>query len=343
MKKLLNTLFITKPNTFLLLENETVLVKENNQILLRVPLLNLESIIHFGYLGASQHLMAECVKRNITLSFLNEYGKFLATVIGESKGNVILRKEQYRISDDEMRSCSLAKNFIIGKLHNSKWVIERAIRDHSLVVNIENLKEVSNQISNDIKDCLICDNLLNLRAIEGNAAQGYFKVFDELILKNKQYFKFNKRTRRPPTNAVNAMLSFAYVLLSADCRSALETVGLDAYVGFLHRDRPGRASLALDLMEELRSVCADRFVLSTINRGEVLPDDFEVMESGAVNLKDNARKKFLSSWQTRKKTIIMHPYLKEKIEWGLVPYVQALLLARTIRGDLDEYPPFLWK
>lgn len=343
MKKLLNTLFITRPNTFLLLENETVLVKENNQILLRVPLLNLESIIHFGYLGASQHLMAECVKRNITLSFLNEYGKFLATVIGESKGNVILRKEQYRISDNEIRSCNLAKNFIIGKLHNSKWVIERAIRDHSLVVNIKALKEVSNQISNGIKDCLICDNLLNLRAIEGNAAQGYFKVFDELILKNKQYFKFNKRTRRPPTDAVNAMLSFAYVLLSADCRSALETVGLDAYVGFLHRDRPGRASLALDLMEELRSVCADRFVLSIINRGEVLPNDFEVMESGAVNLKDNARKKFLNSWQTRKKTIIMHPYLKEKIEWGLVPYVQSLLLARTLREDLDEYPPFLWK
>ncbi|HRR89169.1 MAG TPA: type I-C CRISPR-associated endonuclease Cas1c [Eubacteriales bacterium] len=343
MKKLLNVLYVVRPDAYLALENESVLIKENTEIVLRVPLHNLQGIVHFGYTGASPALMAECAKRNIALTFLTENGKFLATIIGESKGNVVLRKEQYRISDSEERSALVARNFIFGKLHNAKWGLERAVRDHFEVVDVAALKEASAQISSAMRETLRCDNLEILRAIEGNAAQGYFRVFNELILKNKDYFIFVNRNKRPPTDAVNALLSFAYVLLAADCRNALEVVGLDAYVGFLHRDRPGRASLALDIMEELRCVFADRFVLSLINRGEVNASHFLVSESGAVTLSDDARKSFLNSWQNKKREVITHPYIQEKIEWGLVPHVQALLLARMIRGDLEEYPPFLWK
>ncbi|MDR3292491.1 MAG: type I-C CRISPR-associated endonuclease Cas1c [Clostridiales bacterium] len=344
MKKLLNTLYVTKPETFLALENETVLVKENDEILLRVPLLNLEGIVHFGYtIGASPALMAECTKRNIALTFLTENGKFLASIIGESKGNVTLRKEQYRISDDTQRNCVYARIFVFGKLHNAKWVLERATRDYELRIDTEAVKKESAQISEAMKQTLDCTDVDYLRAIEGNAAQSYFRVFNELILQNKEFFKFDGRNRRPPTDPINALLSFAYVLLAADCRHALETVGLDAFVGFMHKDRPGRASLALDLMEELRAPFADRFVLSLINRQEINPKDFRITESGAVLLTDDAKKKFLSAWQNKKKEVITHPFLEEKIEWGIVPHAQALLLARTIRGDLEAYPVFLWK
>lgn len=205
------------------------------------------------------------------------------------------------------------------------------------------MKKQCGFIREQLKRILTIDNRENLRAAEGNAAHHYFSAFDELILQNKELFAFTNRNRRPPTDPVNAMLSFAYTLLAGECRHALEVVGLDSYVGFLHADRPGRASLALDLMEELRPHFADRFVLSLINRREVAETDFEFQSSGAVYLSDQARKKFLSSWQSRKKQEVMHPFLKEKAEWGLVPYCQALLLARTIRGDLESYPPFLWK
>ncbi len=344
MKKLLNTLYITKPDTFLALENEAVMVKEKGETILRVPLLNIESIIRFGYdIGCSPALIAECARRNILITFLTENGKFLGSIIGVSKGNVILRKEQYRISDDEERSCTYARNFIFGKLHNAKWVLERATRDHELRVDVEAIKKSTTRITGLMKETLECTNLKVLRALEGNAAHCYYNVFNELILQNTDFFAFNKRNRRPPTDPINALLSFSYVLLAADCRHALEGVGLDAFVGFLHRDRPGRASLGLDLMEELRPIVADRFVLSLINRQEITQKDFRFSESGAVLLSDDARKKFLAAWQTRKKDIITHPFLEEKVEWGIVPHVQALLLTRTIRKDLDSYPVFLWK
>lgn len=342
MKKLLNVLFVTQADTNVHLENDTVCVKKDAELLLRVPLLNLEQIVLFNYFGATPQLLGECAKRNITVSFLSEYGNYQGTFIGESGGNVLLRREQYRIADDK-RSLQYAKNFIFGKLHNQKWVVERGIRDYSLRINAELLKKQSELISEQLKQVLDIDNADTLRACEGNAAHCYFSVFDELILQNKDFFKFTNRNRRPPTNAVNAMLSFAYTLLTNECRHALEVVGLDSYVGFLHTDRPGRASLALDLMEELRPHFADRFVFSLINRNEVTATDFEFQSSGAVYLTKEARKRFLSAWQNRKKEEIKHPFLNEKIEWGLVPYCQALLLARTIRGDLDGYPPFLWK
>jgi len=343
MKKLLNILFVTLSDVMVNLENENVCVKRDGEILLRVPLLNLEGLVLFNYFGATPKLMGECAKRNITISFLSEYGKFIGSFYGETKGNVILRKEQYRISDDSDRSLSYARNFVFGKLHNQKWVLERGIRDYALRVNDELLKKESIQITDNMKKALDCGNIDVLRAIEGNSAHSYFKAFDELILKNKEDFAFKSRNRRPPTDPINALLSFAYTLLSSECRHALESSGLDSYVGFMHTDRPGRASLALDLMEELRSHFADRFVLSLINRGEIVPTDFETQESGAVLMTESARKNFLSAWQQRKKEKITHPFLKEKVEWGLVPHLQALLLSRTVRGDLEEYPPFLWK
>ena len=343
MKKLLNVLYVTLPDVFVCLENENVCIKNKKEVLLKVPLLNLESIICFNYFGVTPQLMGECAKRNITISFLNEYGKFLGSFYGQTKGNVLLRKQQYRISDDKSKSINYARNFIFGKLHNQKWVIERTIRDHSLRVDEQRLKASSLQITENMKQVLNCGEIIELRAIEGNTAQSYFKVFDEMILQNKDDFVFVNRNRRPPTDKINALLSLAYTLLANECRHALECVGLDSYVGFMHTDRPGRASLSLDLMEELRPQFADRFVLSLINRKEIMPDDFETQQSGAVILKNEARKKFFIASQQRKKEDITHPFLNEKINWGLVPYVQALLLMRTIRNDFEEYPCFLWK
>lgn len=342
MRKMLNVLFITQPDVSVTLESENVCVKNEGKIIARVPLLNLEQIVLFNYFGATPQLLGECVKRKISVSFLNEYGTYYGTFHGESSGNVLLRREQYRIADDA-RALDYAKHFIFGKLHNQKWVIERGIRDHALRLDADQLKKHSVFIDGQLKKILYLENDESLRAAEGNAAHQYFEAFDELILQNKDFFRFTNRNRRPPTDAINAMLSFAYTLLASECRRALEAVGLDAYVGFLHTDRPGRASLALDLMEELRPHYADRFVLNLINRNEINEADFEFQSSGAVYLSDKSRKKFLSSWQGRKKEEITHPFLKEKIEWGLVPYCQALLLARAIRGDLDGYPPFLWK
>lgn len=343
MRKLLNTLYVNNPKCFLSLEYDNVIAKIDDQVLLKVPLINLESIFTCGYKGASTQLMFACAENGITLSFLSESGRYLGSFVGESRGNILLRKEQYRISDDIKRSCSIAKNFIFGKLYNARWVLERATRDYPLRVNVERLKYACSNINGIAKEVLDCSDLDRLRVLEGTAAQYYFAEFNELILQNKVDFYFINRNRRPPMDPLNALLSLAYTLLVHDCRGACEAVGLDAYCGFLHRDRPGRASLALDLMEELRAPIADRFVLSLINRKEITGKDFETSGSGAVGLTESGRKIFFGAWQQHKKQVITHPYLKEKIEWGLVPYSQALLLSRLIRGDLDEYPPFLWK
>ncbi|MCL1989572.1 MAG: type I-C CRISPR-associated endonuclease Cas1c [Defluviitaleaceae bacterium] len=343
MRKLLNTLFITQPDIYLSLDGDNVVVLQNDTKLGRVPLHNLESIVTFGYTGASPALMGYCAKRHISIVFLKPNGRFLARVIGESNGNVVLRKKQYRVSDDLTASCHVARNFIIGKVYNSKWILERTVRDHGLRIDVAKFKEVSNHLSEVIKAVRVCDDLEVLRGLEGQAAFSYYQIFDHMILQQKEDFYFHNRSRRPPLDHVNAMLSFAYTLLANDVAAALEGVGIDAYVGFLHRERPGRVSLALDVMEELRSVLADRFVLSLINKKIMQKHDFVKKENGAVMMTDEARKAFLSAWQTRKQEQLTHPYLKEKIPWGLVPHVQALLLARYLRGDLDEYPPFLWK
>lgn len=343
MRKLLNTLFITQPKTYLSLDGENVVLLKEDKKIGRIPLHNLEAIVTFGYMGASPALMGNCMKKNISITFLTRAGKLLARVTGKSRGNVILRKNQYRLSDCENKSALIARNFILGKIYNNKWVLERTTRDHALRIDVDKFKRISNHLSNIMDEIRKCEDLESLRGWEGQAAISYNSVFDQMILRQKEDFYFHSRTRRPPLDNVNAMLSFAYTLLANEVASALESVGLDAYVGFLHRDRPGRYSLALDLMEELRGVYADRFVLSLINNRVLNKDYFVKKESGAIIMTEEGRKEFLSSWHNKKQEKITHPFLRERISWGLVPYAQSLLLARYLRGDLDEYPPFLWK
>lgn len=263
--------------------------------------------------------------------------------MGKSYGNVLLRKQQYLISSDHEKSIPYVRNMITGKIFNCRWSMERTLRDHGERVDYEKLKQISLELNEGIKKIQECTDLNTLRGIEGQLASRYFSIFDELIINQKVTFHFAGRNRRLPLDNVNALMSFAYTILGGDCANALESNGLDSYVGFMHTDRPGRTSLALDLMEELRGIMADRFVLTLINMKVIKPECFERQQDGAVWLNDIGRKQFFKSWQERKKEVFMHPYLKEKVEWGLVPHIQALLLARTIRGDLEEYPPFLWK
>ncbi len=343
MRKLGNTLYILSPDAYLSLDGENIVVQKGKEEIRRLPLHNLDGVVAFGYTGASPGLMGACADRGIALTFLTMHGHFLARVCGRELGNVVLRKEQYRVSDDAEKSAAVAKEILTGKLFNSRWVIERAARDYALRLDAEKLKQASRRIAESLKKLREAHTLEELRGIEGEAATEYFSVFDDLILQQKEHFVFRNRNRRPPTDNVNALLSFVYTLLGHDIASALETVGLDPYVGFLHRDRPGRISLALDLMEELRAVAADRFVLTMINTRQITEKGFVRKENGAVLMDDDTRKTILTAWQKKKQEEIRHPMLDEKMEWGLVPYSQALLLARYLRGDLDAYPPFLWK
>lgn len=343
MRKLNNTLYVTSPDRYLSLEGETVVVLEKSEKVGQYPLHNLEGIVTFGYTGASPGLMAACARRQIALTFLDPHGHYLGTVNGETRGNVLLRREQYRRADTDAGCVPFARSFLTGKLFNARWVLERTLRDHRERVDAGRLTAASGALWNSLKALDTAATTEALRGIEGEAAAQYFSVFDDLILQQKDSFYFRGRNRRPPTDKVNALLSFVYVLLARECASALESVGLDPYVGFLHTDRPGRASLAMDLLEELRAPVADRFVLGLINLRQVSDKGFERQDSGAVYLTDAQRKAVLTAWQAHKQEVITHPYLGEKVEWGLIPFSQALLLARTLRGDLDAYPPFLWK
>ncbi len=343
VRKLLNTLYIMTESCYLTLDGENIVIQDEGKTLGRFPLHTLENIICFTYKGASPALMGACADRKIGISFFSPRGKFLARVVGKEYGNVLLRKEQYRISDNDNRSLGYAKNMIMGKVFNSRWSIERTLRDHAYRVDAEKLKQMSNVLYDTLTKIENTLRLDELRGVEGKAAEQYFSVFNDMVLNQKEDFEFTTRNRRPPLDNINAILSFAYTVLAGDCANALSSVGLDPYVGFMHGDRPGRTSLALDLMEELRPVLADRFVLTLINTKAIQAVHFEKQKDNAVLLNDDGRKVFFNAWQNHKKETITHPYLKEKMEWGLVPYVQALLLARTIRGDVDEYPPFLWK
>lgn len=343
MRHLLNTLFVTSEDAWLSLDGENVVVNRENTKLARFPLHTLQGIISFSYSGASPALMGACAQRNVALAFCTPRGKFLARTSGISQGNVLLRRTQYRIADDPVGSCHIARSMIFGKIYNARWSVERTRRDHKPRIPEEAFHRVSENMKQMLPQVLEVNDCEILRGLEGAAANEYFGVFDDMILGQKEAFFFHGRNRRPPLDNVNAMLSFAYSLLANDCASALESVGLDAYVGFLHRDRPGRTSLALDLMEELRPCMADRFVLTVINNRILSPEDFVCEESGAVRMTDSGRQKFLKQWQLKKQETITHPYLEEKIPWGLVPYIQALLLTRYLREDMDAYPPFLWK
>ena len=343
MKKLLNTLYVTSENSYLSLDGENVVVLEDKEEKGRVPLHNLEGIVSFGYRGTSPALMGACAEKNISLCYLTPQGKFLARVSGRVKGNVILREQQYASAKNEQISLEIAKNCIFGKIYNARWVLERAVRDHALQIDTDQVKKASAFLRESLKNVQNCQSKEQLRGYEGEAASIYFGVFDQLILQQKKAFYFHGRNKRPPLDNTNALLSFIYTLLTNSITSALESVGLDPYVGYLHTERPGRVSLSLDLIEELRAILADRFVLTLINRKIVNSKGFSKKENGAVLMNDDLRKKVITEWQNKKKEIITHPYLKEKIEWGMVPYVQAMLLARYLRGDLDGYPVFLWK
>lgn len=342
MKKLLNVLYVTVPDAYLSLDGENIVVKKEEGIAMRLPLHNLENIVCFSYPGASPGLMGACAEHNIGLCFLTPHGRFLARVIGKIKGNVLLRKKQYHVSEVETDSIKIASSFLIGKIANCRKVIERALRDHALLVNTEELTNASKSLRELMIATQNCRTIEDLMGVEGSGAKIYFSVFNQLLLQQKDEFYFKERSRRPPMDNVNSLLSFLYTILANEVGSALETVGLDPYVGFLHQDRPGRPSLALDLMEELRPVFADRFALSLINRKQISGKGFTKKESGGIIMDDETRKVVLKAWQERKKEQIIHPYLQERIDFGLIPYVQALLLARYLRGDLDAYPPFFW-
>jgi CRISPR-associated protein Cas1 len=343
MKKHLNTLFVTTQGAYLAKEGETVVVKVEREARLRIPIHTLGGIVCFGNIMCSPFLMGFCAERDVAVSFLTERGRFLARVQGPVSGNVLLRREQYRRADDMDVSANVAKALLIGKLANSRTVLQRALRDHSDKLNTDKISRASKQISNFLKDIQTDLPLNVVRGIEGKAAHTYFSVFDHLIISQKENFSFNGRNRRPPLDNVNCLLSFLYTILMHDVRSALESVGLDSAVGFLHRDRPGRPGLALDLMEEFRPFLADRLTLSLINLGQAKKKGFQKKESGAVLMDDEMRKTVLVAYQKRKQDEIFHPFIEEKVSIGMLFHIQALLLARYLRGDLDGYPPFIWK
>ncbi|MDD2261805.1 MAG: type I-C CRISPR-associated endonuclease Cas1c [Clostridia bacterium] len=343
MRKLLNTLFVTSPDAYLSRDGENVVVKIENKERFRIPVHNIEGIVSVGFMGASPSLMALCTERNVAMSFVSQGGKFLGRVTGAVSGNVLLRRKQYRIADDEEVSLSLAKLFVAGKVANSKSVLQRAIRDHSNVVNTDLLEKAITTLANKQKQLLRAKSANELRGYEGESAMTYFSVFDQLILHQKSDFIMEGRNRRPPLDNVNAMLSFVYTLLMHEVRAALESVGLDPCVGFFHVDRPGRQSLALDMMEEFRPYLADRLVFSLINRKQVTKGGFVKQPAGGIIMDDSTRKEVITAWQKRKQEEIIHPYIEEKIPIGLLPYCQALLMARYLRGDIDNYPVFIYR
>lgn len=343
MKKHLNTLFVTTQGAYLSKEGETVVVKVEGEIRLRLPVHTIGGIVCFGQVSCSPFLMGFCSKNNVAVSFLTEYGRFLAKVQGPVSGNVLLRREQYRRADDESVSVEIAKSVLTGKLLNARTVLQRFTRDHSSKPNVDRVEQVVKLLESSLRRLQNEPEMERVRGIEGDAAHTYFSVFDHLITSQKENFFFNERNRRPPLDRVNCLLSFIYVIVMHDVRSALETVGLDPAVGYLHRDRPGRYGLALDMMEEFRPFLADRLVLSLINLGKVNGKGFEEKENGAILMDDDTRKEVLVSYQNRKQDEIMHPFLNEKVTIGLLFHTQAQLFARYIRGDLDAYPPFVWK
>jgi CRISPR-associated protein Cas1 len=343
MKKHLNTLFVTTQGTYLSKDGETVLAKVKKEIKLRVPIHTIGGIVCFGKITCSPFLMGFCAERNVAISFLSESGRFLARVQGPVSGNVLLRREQYRRADDINSSAKIARAILTGKLTNTRTILQRALRDHSKKIDIDEVRQASHSSRYALKRLQLDISLNTMRGIEGDSARVYFKVFDQLITSQKKDFFFQGRNRRPPMDKVNCLLSFLYTLLFHDVRSAIESVGLDPAVGFLHRDRPGRLGLALDLMEEFRPFLADRLALSLINLHRVKKKNFKKTQSGAVLMDDESRKTVLIAYQKRKQDEILHPFLKERISIGLLPYMQSLLLARFLRGDLDGYPPFIWR
>jgi len=340
MKKLLNTLYVTRENAYLSKDGQNVVITDDGLQIGRYPIHILNDIICFSYLGMSPALMRLCSENNVGISFLTPQGKFCGRVVGKENGNVILRRKQYKMADSET-SADFVRNIIYAKGLNSKRILRRCILDHGNKVNTKKLEEKTMEIDNCLEKIKVADNKDTIRGYEGVIAKTYFDCFDELILQQKTDFYFNERNKRPPEDNVNSMLSLLYTFLAHDVGAALSAVGIDSYVGFMHTDRPGRMSMALDVMEELRGFVVDRTVLSMINLKIIGKSDFEEKESGAVLIKESGKKKIIEYWQKRKQTEILHPYLKEKVKIGLLPHVQSMLLNSYIRGDLEAYPPFI--
>lgn len=343
MKKLLNTLYVTSQGSYLSKDGECVVVRTEDGEKKRFPVHVLDGVVCFGNVLCSPFLLGHCGENGVSVSFLTERGRYLAGVRGPQSGNVLLRRSQYRLADDADASSKIARAVIAGKVANSRAVLRRCLRDHADRVDcaaMETALSVLGECADRLRTPLSLDEA---RGMEGLAANAYFSVFGNMLLREEETFAFAGRNRRPPLDAVNCLLSFVYTLLAHDLRSALEAVGLDPQVGFLHRDRPGRPGLALDMMEEFRPFVADRLVLSLVNRGEVVPQGFFRKESGAVFMDDDTRKTVLTAWQKRKQDEAIHPFVMERLPLGLAFYVQAQLMARCVRGDLDGYPPYFWK
>ena len=341
MKKLLNTLYVTTQDAYLRKEGETVVVEKEKQVLLRLPIHTLQGLVTFGNVMTSPYLLNLCAERGVSVSFMSESGKFLARVTGPVSGNVLLRLSQMRAYDDKAKKGEIARSFVIGKLMNARSVLLRRMRDHGETADIAESSAKILDVLRRVRDS--APDAERLRGLEGEAGAVYFGVFNELLVAGKETFSIASRNRRPPLDPMNALLSYLYTLLAHDCRGALESVGLDPQIGFLHEVRAGRPSLALDLMEEFRACLADRVALSLVNLRQLGARDFTVSESGAVSISADARKSVLMAWQKKKQETIMHPFLEEKVPIGLLPHLQALLLARHLRGDLDAYPPFILK
>lgn len=345
MRQMLNTLYVTSEGAWLRKDGENVVMELAGAERARLPMHMLGGIVCFGHVLMSPALMGHCAAHGIGICFLAMHGRFLARVEGPVAGNVLLRREQYRRTDQPASCANLVRNFLVGKIHNQRTVLRRAIRDYGATETkaAERLDLAQRNLGRILDRLLREDDTDRLRGLEGDAARQYFDVFDLLIRVDDPAMHFAGRNRRPPRDRINALLSFLYTLITHDCRSALECAGLDPAVGFLHRDRPGRPSLALDLAEELRAIVGDRLALSLVNRRQLTAGDFAVAESGAVTMRDEARKKVLTAYQERKRESVKHAFIQESAELGLFPWLQAQLLARHLRGDLDAYPPLLWK
>jgi CRISPR-associated protein Cas1 len=346
VRRQLNTLYVTTEGAWLKKDGANVVMEVDGDERARLPIHMLASVVCFGRVMISPPLLGFCAESGVSVAYLSMHGRFLARVEGPVSGNVLLRREQYRVSDDLVRAVPIVRNIVAGKIHNQRAVLSRALRDYG----DDFADDIRLELERAQKRLLIISRRLQsesdinvLRGLEGEAAQSYFSVFQYLVRIDEPAFKFNGRSRRPPLDAINAVLSFLYTLITHDCRSALETVGLDPAVGFLHRDRPGRPSLALDLIEEMRPVLADRLALSMINRKQLNKKDFRFLDNGACLLTETSRKALLIAYQERKRDEIAHPFLDEKVPLGMVPFVQAQLLARHLRGDIDAYPAYLWK
>ena len=337
MRKLLNTLYVTTPEAYLSKDGQNVVVSVKQEERFRIPIINIEGIVTFGYQGASPGLMKLCSDHQVSLTFLSNNGTYIGRFQGKTQGNVYLRKSQYDYSDSK-QSLHLATIFIGGKIQNYRSILQRFLRDYGDEPQVKSACDILDLAK---RKALAARDKDLLRGIEGDAANAYFQVMNHLIINQKEHFSIQGRNRRPPKDTTNTLLSFVYTLLAHECAAALESVGLDPYVGFLHAIRPGRSSLALDIMEELRAYLGDRLVLSLINRKQITIQDFIIQGEGAVTLTDNGRKIVLTAWQNRKKETLEHPYLHEKVPIGLLPYIQAMLLARYLRKDIDDYPVFI--